>query len=418
MTNLARSLVLLLAAVVAGCTAQTPTAEPSPAPSTVATVEVPTSSPAATQSPATSLTPSPTIPHSPGAPLADQLAGDLAGVLDQQVAANEIPGASAAIIFPDGSTWTYGTGLARLSPAQSATADTLYSVGSITKTFVTAVFMELAQESALSVDDPLSKWMPDFPNAAQITLRELLGHTSGVADFFESPDYKALVIDDPTHAWTPQEVLEKLVGAPYFAPGSGYHYSNTGFLLLGMVVEQVTGKSLGDVLSERFLEPLALANSYFQGSGAPPPGAAAGHSATTGLDISDGTNYRPTLSEGTIAWAAGGIVSSAPDIATWGRALYGGQVVSADSLAQMEDYNYAPASLQSYGLGTRTRLFGTERLFGHSGTLRGFYGAMWQFPDTQLTIVVLTNKGRIDPNVIVDALAAIAVPPSASYLGR
>ena len=388
------------------------TPEPTPA-STVS----PTATPTPTDSPATSPTlppatpsPLPTPSGSPAEALAEQLGSALAGVLDQQIVTYEIPGASAAVIFPDGSSWTYGTGLARLDPAQPAAADTLYSVGSITKTFVTAAIMELAQDGALSIDDPLSTWMPDFPNAAQITLRQLLGHTSGVADFFESPDYNALVINDPSHGWTPQEVLDKLVGAPYFAPGTGYHYSNTGFLLLGMVIEQVSGESLGDVLSGRFLGPLGLSKTYFQGSGAPPAGAAVGHSATTGLDISDGTDYRPTLSEGTIAWAAGGIVSDAADIANWGRALYGGGLVSPDSLAQMEDYNYAPASLQSYGLGTRTRLFGTERLFGHSGTLRGFYGAMWQFPDSDLTIVVLTNKGRIDPNVIVDALATIAVP--------
>jgi D-alanyl-D-alanine carboxypeptidase len=358
--------------------------------------------------------PTPTVPGSPtvspGESLADRLGSALSGVLDEQIAMYGIPGTSAAIIFPDSSTWTYGTGLARLDPAQSATADTLYSVGSITKTFVTAAIMEMVEEGSLSIDDPLSNWMPDFPNAAQITLRQLLGHTSGVADFFESPDYKALVIDDPSHNWTPQEVLDRLVGAPYFAPGTGYHYSNTGFLLLGMVIAKVTGKQLGDVLQQRLFTPTALNNTYFQGSGPPPAGAAVGHSATTGLDISDGTDYRPTLSEATVAWAAGAIVSSAPDIAIWGRALYGGHLLSAESLAQMEDYNYSPASLQSYGLGTRTRVFGTQRLFGHTGTLRGFYGAMWQFPDSDLTIVVLTNKGRIDPNRIIDALATITVP--------
>ena len=252
---------------------------------------------------------------------------------------------------------------------------------------------------ALSVDDPLSKWMPDFPNAAQITLRMLLGHTSGVADFFENPAYKALVIDDLSHVWTPQELLAKLVGPPYFAPGAGYHYSNTGFILLGLVIEKVTGKALGDVLSQRLFGPVGLGNTYFQGSGPPPPGAAVGHSATT-------------------AWSAGAIVSDSSDIAKWGRTLYGGQLLSADSLAQMEDFDYSPESLQSYGLGTRTRLVGDQRIFGHTGTLRGFYGAMWQYPDSDLTIVVLTNKGRIDPNVLVDALGTVALPAANQFLGR
>jgi D-alanyl-D-alanine carboxypeptidase len=412
-----RSLVLLIAALLAACTAQPPAPTPTPI-----TTPAPTATPSAevTPTPTTppSQSPSPTPSHSAGPPLADALGTDLAPILDQQLASNEIPGASATIIFPDGSTWSYASGLARLDPAQPATPDTLYSVGSITKTFVTAVIMELAQEGALSLDDPLATWIPDFPNASGITLRELLGHTSGVADFFENPNYNSIVIGDPSHAWTPQEVLDRLVGAPYFAPGAGYHYSNTGFLLLGMVIEKVTGKDLGDVFSERLFGPAGLTNTYFQGSVPPPAGAAVGHSASTGLDISDGTNYRPTLSEATAAWAAGAIASRAPDIAQWGRTLYGGHLLDPASLAQMEDYNYAPDSLQSYGLGTRTRVFGDQRMFGHTGTLRGFYGAMWYYPDSDLTVVVLTNKGKIDPNPIVDALSTVALPAANNYLGR
>ncbi len=309
--------------------------------------------------------------------------------------------------------------MAQFDPPQAATPDTLYSVGSITKTFITAAIMQLAQDGSLSIDDPLANWLPDFPNAAQITLRELLGHTSGVYDFFENPQYNQLVIHQPGHAWTPQETIDTFVRGPYFPPGTGYHYSNTGFLLLGMVIEQVTGMKLGAVLNQRLFAPVGLDNTYFQGTNPPPAGAARGHSVTvTGQDISDGTDYRPTLSEATIAWAAGAIVSDAPDLATWARTLYGGHLLDASSLAQMEDYNYAPRSDQGYGLGTRTRVFDDERMFGHTGTLRGYYDAMWYYPDSDLTVVVLNNLGRVDPNPLADALAAVALPAANDYLGR
>jgi D-alanyl-D-alanine carboxypeptidase len=318
---------------------------------------------------------------------------------------------SAAIIFPDGSTWTAASGLAQVSPARRATPDTTFVVGSITKTFVTATIMQLVEEGELTLDDPLADWLPEYPRADQITLRELLNHTSGVFNLFDSPNYTPLVVTNGQgKSWTPQEILDNFVEDPYFAPGTGYHYSNTDFVLLGMVIEAETGKPFGAVLSERFFEPLGLDNTYFQGDGPPPANSARGYERSGGVNkvVSDGTNYRPTESEATVVWAAGGIVASAPDIATWGHALYGGEVVSADSLAQMTDYVAHPDG--AYGLGTRTRTFGSQRMFGHTGALRGFNGAMWYLPDIDLTVVVLTNRVRIDANEITDALLSVAVP--------
>jgi len=335
-------------------------------------------------------------------------------VLDQQHTTRNIPGMSAAIIFPDGSTWSAGSGLAQASPARRATPSTPFGAGSITKTFVAAAIMQLADEGALSLDDPLSDWLPDYPRTDLITLRMLLSHTSGVFNLFDSPDYTRLVVrEGEGKSWTPQEILDNFVEDPYCDPGTCYHYSNTGFVLLGMVIEAETGEPLGTVLRERFLEPLHLDATYFQGDGPPPPDSARGYVPRQGenVAVSDGTDYRPTESEATVVWAAGGIVSSAPDIARWARALYGGDVLSADSLTEMIDYTYHPDSQGgSYGLGTRTRTFGTQRMFGHTGALRGFNAAMWYLPSLDLTIVLLTNRTRIDANEITDALLAVAVP--------
>jgi D-alanyl-D-alanine carboxypeptidase len=179
-----------------------------------------------------------------------------------------------------------------------------------------------------------------------------------------------------------------------------------------MVIERATERGLGDVLRRRFFDPLELDETYSQAAGEPPVAGALGYlqraSGPEGLD--DGTNYRPTMSAATVAFAAGDIISSARDMADWARMLYGGEVVSQDSLALMTDYTYAPQSGESYGMGTRTRVFDGSRMFGHTGSLRGFSGAMWHFPAEQLTIVVLTNRGRIDANPIVDALAAPILP--------
>jgi D-alanyl-D-alanine carboxypeptidase len=353
--------------------------------------------------------------------LAKRTDATLQQVLDQQRVALHIPGAAAAVIFPDGSIWKAGSGLAQIAPDGKSTPKVPFVVGSITKTFVTAALMQLADEGKLTIDDPLSNWLPDFPRADQITLRQLLGHTSGVYNYFEHPTYNKRVFQkDKTHYWTPEEILEDFVGAPYCDPGACYHYSNTGFILLGLVIEKQTGLPLGKVLKQRFFKPLGLKHTYFQGTAAPPASSAQGYLYKNGVwkEWSDATTYRPTISAASVAWSAGGIVSSSRDVAKWAAALYGGQVVSEGALAAMEDYTYAPGSNGTYGLGTWSRVKNGMRMFGHTGSLRGFDAAMWFYPGTGLTVVVLTNLGRVNINPITDALAAAALPAARAYRDR
>ncbi len=432
--------MVIVAALIVACSSEAiPTPTLAPTPTLVPTASAsptatqtqaptlsptPTPAPTPTQTPVPTSTPTPTPSGPPGTPLpletlrpdkglARRLANDLQSALDAELAASDVPGMGAAIAFPDATLWDGGSGLAIMDPEESATADTPFVVGSITKTFVTATVMQLSDEGRLSLDDPLAIWLPDYPNAASITLREMLGHTSGIYNFFQHSTYNQLVFHtDVGHAWTPQEILDTFAHAPYFEPGTGYHYSNTNFILLGLVIEAVTGEALGDVLAERFFGPLGLADTYFQGTAPPPPGAAEGYldSASGPREISDGTDYRPTISAATVAWAAGAIDASAHDIAIWGNALYGGQLTSPQTLAQMEDWTYYPDQNETYGLGTRSTVIDGERAFGHTGSLRGFYGAMWYFADIDVTIVVLTNQGRIDPEPIVAALADVAFP--------
>jgi D-alanyl-D-alanine carboxypeptidase len=432
--NLPRALLTLTVAIVAACGSTAPTTSPdaspgasaqpqptatlgpipslalSPNPSGEGPIETPTSDP-------TSETPPPSLP---AGPLADAFADQLDAILAEQQATFRIPGLSAEVVFPDGSRWERALGSADIGREVEATPQTTFVVGSITKTFVTAALMQLRDEGVLSLDDSLSDYVADYPNGENITLAELASHTSGLYDYFQHPEYNLVVFNEPDHEWKPREILDAFVLEPYFAPGTGYHYSNTNFVLLGLVVQEAAGKPLSDVLRERFFEPLGLDSTWSQGAGEPPEAGSLGYlvqqRGTVGLD--DGTNYRPTLASATVAWGAGDIVSTANDLAGWARALYGGEVVSADSLAQMENYQYSPDSNGTYGLGTRTRLIGKYRLFGHTGSLRGFDAAMWHIPEADLTITLLTNRGRIDVNPIVDALAAPIVDVSAEVANR
>jgi D-alanyl-D-alanine carboxypeptidase len=372
----------------------------------------PPATPSAT--PPASATPLPTLP---AGPLADALAVPLDQALQGQRELKRIPGLNAEVIFPDGSRWSGAGGLADVERELPVTPDTTFVVGSITKTFLAAAIMDLEEEGALSIDDLLSTWVPDYPNAGEITLAQLLSHTSGIFDYFQHPDYNLRVFNEPDHAWTAQEIVTDFWRTPYCDPGTCYVYSNTNFVLLGMVVERETRQELGDVLRERFFEPLDLEDTYSQCEEPPPTGSARGYlvrpTRVEGLD--DGTDYRPTKAAATVACAVGDIVSTSADLADWARAVYGGDFLEPESLALMTDYQYSTYSRESYGLGTRTRLFQGQRMFGHTGSLRGFYGAMWHISELDLTVVVLTNRGRLDANPIVDVLAEVALPLAEAY---
>jgi CubicO group peptidase (beta-lactamase class C family) len=172
-----------------------------------------------------------------------------------------------------------------------------------------------------------------------------------------------------------------------------------------MVAEKATGTPLGAQLEARFWQPLGMTRTSFQGDGPPPAASAKGYLLTnTGFrEISDSTGYRPTRSAATVAWAAGAVVATADDIATWARALYEGDVLEAGSTTEMLDYaRYVGGG--KYGLGVRTRTLDGRRMFGHTGSLRGYAATMWHLPAENVTVVVTTNRGRIYADTIADVL--------------
>jgi D-alanyl-D-alanine carboxypeptidase len=417
-----KALGLLLAALITGCSAPVATPAPTDTPSppitgapTSTPTSVPTSGPPETSPSEPTPTPPPTLP---AGPLADALGPQLDEVLQQTLEQYRIPGQSATVVFPDGSRWNGAAGVADVANDTPVTTDTTFVTGSITKTFVAAAIMQLQEEGVLSIDDPLSDWLPEYPNAENITLRQLLSHQSGLFNYFLHPDYNARVFNEPDHHWTPQEVLDEFVLEPKAEPGARYYYSNTNFLLLGLVIEAATGQDLGAVLHQRFIEPLGLDSTFVQGYEAPAPGSALGClQKPNGPEcLDDGTDYRPTESAATVAWGAGDIVSTPSDLADWARAIYesGSDFLDDGSVAEMTDY--VERGRESYGLGTRTRVTQDQRAFGHTGSLRGYSAAMWQYPEIDTSIVVLTNRGRIEANPIVDALAEVAIPYSEAYL--
>ena len=283
---------------------------------------------------------------------------------------------------------------------------TPFAVASLTKTFMAALVLQLREEGHLWLGTKISTWLPDYPKAGQITVKMLLSHRSGIFDYFTHPRYEARVFGRPSHRWHPAEILG-LSGPRYCAPGKCYHYSNTNYVLLGQIVRKITGQSPARNIRERFLEPLGLDDTYFQGQEPIGKVPAKGYLATTTgwRGFSDGTRMRPNTSAATVAESAGALVSSVRDISDWQDALLGGAVLEPTSLELMLQFH--PSS--GYGLGMRYARLDGRLGIGHGGSLRGYVSLMYRLPADDLDVVILTNLGRTNIQSLADKLTRVTL---------
>jgi D-alanyl-D-alanine carboxypeptidase len=322
--------------------------------------------------------------------------------LDRWRVNHSAPGVAAAVRLPDGSRWLGVSGaLTAGRDGRLVSPGTPFAVGSLTKTFMAALVLQLREEGRLYLGTPLSTWLPDYPRARDITVKMLLGHRSGVFDYFAHPRYEASVFGRPRHRWTPAQILA-LRGPRYCEPGACYRYSNTNYVLLGRIVRKVTGRSPAANIRARFLEPLGLSDTFFQGQERIGKVPARGYWATaTGhVGFSDGTRFRPNTSGATVAESAGALVSSVRDISDWQDALLGGRVLEPASLELMLTLHRA----SGYGLGMRRAWLDGLPGIGHGGSLRGFVSLMYRLPEQDLDVVILTNLGRTNIQVLADKL--------------
>ena len=325
-------------------------------------------------------------------------AAELQAALARAVGAQGLPGATVAMALPDGSTWLGATGVADLGTGVPMTPDTAFNIASITKTFIAVLTVQLAEDGVLSLDDPVSRWLSGIPNGDRATIRNLLGHTSGIADFLrDDPRVIDALLADPWRFWTPQEVLG-YVAVPYADPGSRWKYSNSNYLILGLVIQNATGRSVGEELRARILGPLGLGATFLQPDEVPVGALAGGHTVVRDIDADGlpdrtavGGPYWPDTAWASSVWTAGAGVSNAPDLLRWSDALFGGEVVEPASLDAMLRFD----AEGNYGLGIWRKTLDGRTGWGHSGLLRGYTSLMLYFPADHLTVVVLTNRDGV-----------------------
>jgi D-alanyl-D-alanine carboxypeptidase len=329
-------------------------------------------------------------PTTPGTLLPqDARAEQFRTALDTWAAGAGHYGVSASVILSDGTQWS---GVAGLSGAgQPLRLEHLIAIASITKTMTGAMILQLADESRLSLDDPISRWLPprEHINPA-ITIRQLLNHTNGLANYTLNSSLGQAISESPTKVFTAEELLT-FVGPPSFAPGATTEYTNTSFILLGLIAEKASGQSYRDLLHHRVLTPQGVTEVFLPGfEGAPGPVAI----AQTSFGLGAPTDQMARLSVGNSAF---GLMASARHIATWGHRLFTGSVVSSRMQQEMRTMVSAAGNISGEsgaGLGIRGYSYLGRSQIGHSGG--SSFGSSLLLHDvaTRVTVVVLMNQAQ------------------------
>ena len=325
----------------------------------------------------------------------------LQAVLDSAHRAGSFPGATAGVVLADGRAIGLATGVSDTARHVAMTPDHLLLAGSVGKTYAAAVALQLVQEGRLDLDAPVARYLGDqswfarLPNAADITVRMLMNHTSGIVRYEFDDRFLADLVKDPYRTWTPEDRVAYLVGAtPPFAAGQGWEYSDTNYILLGAIIERLTGQPYYAEMRRRLLEPLGLRRTV--ASDQPriaglSQGYAGPQSFFGGWDTMIGADGRLMFNP-QMEWTGGGVATTALDLARWAHALYAGDVLHDSTRAEM--LRCVPAKLgpdAKYGLGVILRPTPLGASYGHSGFFPGYVTDMMYFPEHDLSVAVQVN---------------------------
>jgi D-alanyl-D-alanine carboxypeptidase len=307
------------------------------------------------------------------------------------------PGAIVAVRTPEG-TWVSTRGVADLSSGEPMKPEMYHRIGSVTKTFTATLLLQAEAEGRLSLDDTIEKYIKGVPNGDEITLRQMADMTSGLADYTSNEQFlDEMTSSNPERVWTPQEVARiGIEDSPVFDPGTAWLYSNTNYALLGLVLEQVTGKSLERLYSKQIFKPLHMKDTSLpdaEDSSIPDP-----HSQGYILLSKDAEPVNTTEWNPSWAWAAGGIISTVEDMLLYGRAMGTGkgllppqqQTERLDSFVRdLPPFNQPPINGEfGYGLG----LTYDRGWIGHVGDIPGYNTVLIYHPDLDATVLVEVNS--------------------------
>ena len=324
-------------------------------------------------------------------------------LVDSLVAANEVPGLNFSIILSDGTQENYSSGYSDIEAEIKLTQDHVLFSGSIGKTYAVAILMQLFDEGKLSLGDkifdyfPEVEWMSRIPNIKEVTIEMLLKHTTGIPRWVMKPEVWEVLHENPDKVWTYEDRFSYVFDeTPVHPAGDGWGYSDTNYLLIGMLIEKLTGKDYYDVWNERVLKPTELSNTYpslkrdiynlSQGYSKLPESF-----LIPGKVVKDGKYvFNPQME-----WTGGGVASTTSDLAKWAKVYYTGELFSDSLLAKIMSPGEAAIPLGRdtfYSMGSF--IFKTDNgvAYGHSGFVPGFNSLFAYYPDSQIAVAIQFNS--------------------------
>jgi D-alanyl-D-alanine carboxypeptidase len=357
---------------------------------------------------------------SPAVPGESIPSGSLQARLDAVRARLKIPGVTVAILWDDGRQWMGASGLRDVAANEPMTTGTALALASISKTVTAGVVLQLVDEGKLGLDDRVAPLLPGFGLHPKMTVRQLLDHTSGLPDYFLNVKIDRPLQRAPDATWTAKQAMA-FEPKKRPAPDRFWIYSNANYLLLGELVQRVTGRSLAVEVRDRLLTPLGLEQAWYQGVEKPRAPGAVAYRVITGsggktrfVPVAPASDVMPFRSVVTAAGGAGSMAATALDTARWMRAWAGGRVLSPALQAEMLGDVFRTSQLGAripYGLGIQAVPIAGRYALGHSGRFLGVRNVARYLPGEGVTIAVLTNQSVKDPAKVATALLKVILPP-------
>lgn len=345
--------------------------------------------------------------EAPAAPQAPQSQQSLAAALDAAIGAHykaQEPGATVIVVKDGKTVLRKAYGMADTRASKPMTPDMVLRLGSITKQFTAVAILMLAEEGKLALGDDLTRFFPDYPSAGKaVTLEHLLTHTSGIVSFTGKPAYLTGMAQDKTVS----AMIDSFKNDPLeFAPGSRYRYNNSGYFLLGAIIEKVSGRPYATFLEERIFVPLGMKDTAYEGHERSRAPHAAGHSRD-GV----GFGHSAPLSM-TQPYAAGALVSTVDDLARWDAAVASGKLLKPASWQRaLTPYTLASGKPTDYGYGWQMGTLQGAPTIAHGGGINGFSTYALRLPEQKVFVAVLSNAdgGIANPGVVASKAAALAI---------
>lgn len=324
------------------------------------------------------------------------------------------PGAIVGVWRPGKRAYVHSFGVRDTQTRQPMRPDLYMRIGSETKTFTVTALLQLAEQGKVRLDDPIGKYIPGVTQGDQITLRQLANMTSGLENYTLTDTFDTTLRTDPQKEWTPQELIGLVAGQPLlFQPGQGFSYSNTNTALIGLVVQQVSGETIGDYIKRHITDPLGMTQTSFPlDSALPDPHASGYANDTPDGSVANATNWNPSWT-----WAAGQMVSTLHDLRIWAPRLATGRGLLGAAMQRVRAKSVAgPGDPITYGLG----LFNVHGWLGHNGSLPGYQTLALYSPQTRTTIVALINtdiqrSSRGAPSTLVGEAITKVISPRHIY---